>query len=136
MKKKAMPKRVEKKLLGGLLGAGGKMGSGAEDILGTLSPVYGAAKGKGLFGKLGKAGAGFGILGLASALGKEEEDDTDPQGKTTSAQIRAQAKQSAAQKAGGMKKGGSVKKAKGYAKGGMVCRGMGAATRGGGFNIK
>jgi hypothetical protein len=46
-------KSVKKKVGGGLLGlAAGNLGEDGKNILGSLSPLYGAIAGKGAFGKL------------------------------------------------------------------------------------
>ena len=86
------------------MAAGGAVKKKADggDILGTLSPLAGIVSGKGLFGKLAKSGAGFGVLGAAAAL----RDD-------------AKKKRSPATTAGAKKAGGT-----------MTMRGAGAATKG------
>jgi hypothetical protein len=86
-----------------------------KELLGTLSPVYGMATGKGLFGN---------AVGVLPAIAKDMRDES------------ARNKKKKRDKAGreipvtaddvGMKKGGSVK----YAKGGKVTRGDGICKKG------
>ena len=88
-RKMAMGGKVKKMLGGG-------------DILGTISPLAGAITGKGLFGKMLKAGgAGLGLLGGAAALREDAKKKKSPA------------------TAAGMKAGGTMK-----------MRGAGAATKG------
>ena len=88
----------------GKMARGGKVKKmlGGGDILGTISPLAGAVTGKGLFGKLTKAGgAGLGLLGAAATLREDAKKKKSPA------------------TAAGMKAGGTMK-----------MRGAGAATRG------
>ena len=88
----------------GKMAMGGKVKKmlGGGDILGTISPLAGAVTGKGLFGKMLKAGgAGLGLLGGAAALREDAKKKKSPA------------------TAAGMKAGGTMK-----------MRGAGAATRG------
>jgi hypothetical protein len=96
--KKASGGKVKKMAMGGKVK---KMLSGG-DLLGTISPLAGAVTGKGLFGKMLKAGgAGLGLLGGAAALREDAKKKKSPA------------------TAAGMKAGGTMK-----------MRGAGAATRG------
>ena len=73
---------------------------GIKNILGSLSPAYGAISGEGVFGKLVDSGVGGVLPQLLSEERKKEERDKEE-----------------ARLAKGMKKGGKVKK---MAKGGAV----------------
>jgi len=107
-------------------------------ILGSLSPLYGIATGKGAFGKLAKAG-----LSPAGALAKKMKKNKQtpvaatarastggslkavPEGNKGLAKLPTEVRN----KMGFMKRGGKPKKMQG----GGQCKGMGAATRGGNF---
>ena len=75
----------------------------SKKLLGSLSPIYGAATGEGLFGKVGQ-------MGLAGQLGKAYRDDKD---KDKDKNKDRAMRQGAAGKAAGMKKGGKVKAKRG-----------------------
>lgn len=116
-----------------------KKGKGSK-ILGSLSPLYGIATGKGAFGKLAKAG-----LSPAGMLAKKMKKNRQtpvaataramsggslkaaPAGNTGLAQLPTEVRN----KMGYMANGGKVKK---MGMGGSTCKGMGAAVRGGNFN--
>ena len=70
---------------------------GMKEIMGTLSPVYGMATGKGMFGN---------AVGLLPAIAKDMRDDKDEEKKKA-----AMAAQTGAPAQPGMKKGGSVSSA-------------------------
>jgi hypothetical protein len=67
----------------------------AKELLGTLSPVYGMATGKGMFGN---------AVGLLPALAKDYRDD-----KEDKKEARAAAAMTAKPQMPAMKKGGKVK---------------------------
>lgn len=50
------------------------MGKKAKEILGSISPLYGAATGRGAFGKLTEGG-GPGLLGLMAKIGDKKTDE-------------------------------------------------------------
>jgi hypothetical protein len=70
---------------------------GMKEIMGTLSPVYGMATGKGMFGN---------AVGLLPAIAKDMRDDKAEEKKKA-----AMAAQTGAPAQPGMKKGGSVSSA-------------------------
>ena len=70
---------------------------GTKEIMGTLSPVYGMATGKGMFGN---------AVGLLPAIAKDMRDDKAEEKKKA-----AMAAQTGAPAQPGMKKGGSVSSA-------------------------
>jgi hypothetical protein len=49
------------------------MGKKAKEMLGSISPLYGAATGRGAFGKLTKDGPG--LLGLMAKIGDKKTDE-------------------------------------------------------------
>ena len=51
------------------------MGKKAKEILGSISPLYGAATGRGAFGKLTEGGPG--LLGLMAKIGDKKTDEED-----------------------------------------------------------
>ena len=50
------------------------MGKKEKDILGTISPLYGIATGRGAFGKIADAG-GPGLVGLLGSLRDKKKDE-------------------------------------------------------------
>ena len=50
------------------------MSKKAKEILGSISPLYGAATGRGAFGKLTEGG-GPGLLGLMAKIGDKKTDE-------------------------------------------------------------
>ena len=52
------------------------MGKKEKDILGTISPLYGIATGRGAFGKIADAG-GPGLVGLLGSLRDKKKDEED-----------------------------------------------------------
>ena len=116
-----------------------KKGKGSK-ILGSLSPLYGMATGKGAFGKLAKAG-----LSPAGMLAKKmKKNKQAPVAATARAMSGGSLKAVPAGNAGlgklptevrnnmgYMAYGGKVKK---MGTGGSTCKGMGKATRGGNFS--
>ena len=114
-----------------------KKGKGSK-ILGSLSPLYGIATGKGAFGKLAKAG-----LSPAGMLAKKmKKNKQAPVAATARAMSGGSLKAVPTGNAGLGKLPTEVRNKMGYAKRGGVmkmghggqCRGMGKATRGGNFN--
>ena len=85
----------------------------AKELLGTLSPVYGMATGKGLFGN---------AVGILPAIAKDIRDDRE-ESKRNEAMSAAEEKKPAS----AMKKGGKVKK---YASGGYVKAADGICKKG------
>jgi len=119
-----------------------KKGKGSK-ILGSLSPLYGIATGKGAFGKLAKAG-----LSPAGMLAKKMKNNKQapvaatarakmggkqiPEG-SEGAGLRALKKKNpklVQEEMGFAKRGGAMK----MGTGGSICKGMGKAVRGGSFN--
>ena len=49
------------------------MGKDSKSLLGTISPAYGVATGRGLFGKLTEGGPG--LIGLMSSLRDKKKDE-------------------------------------------------------------
>jgi hypothetical protein len=78
-----------------------------KELLGTLSPVYGMATGKGLFGN---------AVGILPAIAKDMRDDKEEKKKASEAASAAEEKKPAT----AMKKGGYVKAADGCAKRGKT----------------
>ena len=111
-----------------------KKGKGSK-ILGSLSPLYGIATGKGAFGKLAKAG-----LSPAGMLAKKMKKNKQAPVAAT-ARAKMGGKQIPEGNTGLAKLPTEVRNKMGYAKRGGVmkmghggqCRGMGKATRGGNF---
>lgn len=95
-----------------------------DKILGSISPMYGAVSGQGLFGNaLGGLGDALGpTAGLMPLLAREQRK------KLRAGRAENAAKDAEEASAGGMKRGGAVKK---MAKGGSASkRGDGIATKG------
>lgn len=115
-------------------------------VLGSLSPAFGVATGKGAFGKASKvvgkgikaankAGLAGGMLGIGAglALGELMGDKKKIKSKKSTSGI---AKKSAGGPTHRMPDGTVMKgKTHKMKHGGSVCRGMGAATRGGNFKV-
>ena len=80
---------------------------GFKDLMGTLSPVYGAATGEGMMGKMLNPEK-------AAQIAQEEQMRREATAEQMNAERQAQI---AAQYAGGMKKGGKVKSASARADG-------------------
>jgi len=60
------------------------MGKKSKDILGTISPLYGAVSGHGLFGKVTEQGPGLvGLLGSLRDKKKDEEKEATASGMMT-----------------------------------------------------
>jgi hypothetical protein len=78
-----------------------------KELLGTLSPVYGMATGKGLFGN---------AVGILPAIAKDMRDDKEEKKKASEAASAAEEKKPAT----AMKKGGYVKAADGICKKGKT----------------
>ena len=74
---------------------------GMKDVLGTLSPVYGMATGRGAFGKLADSGLG-GVIPTMLAQQRKKKDGTPMTPAEEAVEVKAAGT--------GMKKGGKVKK--------------------------
>tara|TARA_B100001057_G_scaffold67483_1_gene61185 strand:+ start:3249 stop:3635 length:387 start_codon:yes stop_codon:yes gene_type:complete len=112
-------------------------------ILGSLSPLYGIATGKGAFGKLAKAGLSpAGMLAKKMKKNKQAPVAATARANTGGKQI-PEGPEGNGLRALKKKNPELVKERLGYAKrggvmkmqgGGSTCRGMGAAIKGGNFN--